>query len=100
MRNAPDRKVRLSVPAAHRRVAPTDSEHFTGSDFIVSRFLNDGAFADVFDLGDGSVAKVYRRTSHTHGPVLDWDDHDFITRRLYDVEVNAYERLQAFPELL
>ena len=45
------------------------------------------------------MTKVFRRTSHTHGPVVDWDDHDFLTRRLYATECAAYKRLQSHPEI-
>ncbi len=69
-------------------------------DGLLAQFLAAGAFADVFDLSDGTVVKIYRRVSHTHAAVIDWDDHDFITRRMYTVEVKAYERLQDFPELV
>ena len=62
-------------------------------------FLARGAYADVFDIGDGTVAKVFRRTLHTHSPVVDWDDHDFLTRRLFATERAAYERLHSLPNL-
>ena len=64
------------------------------------RRLGQGGFADVFDLGDGTVAKVYRRTIHTHSSVRDWEDHLFITRHLHATEVAAYERLKAHPDLV
>jgi hypothetical protein len=60
----------------------------------VAKFLSHGAFADVFDLGDGTVAKVFRRVQQTHSEVQNWDDHEFITRRLYWGELTAYTRLQ------
>jgi hypothetical protein len=68
-------------------------------DYLI-RFLSHGAFADVFDLDDGTVAKVFRRTSHTNNDVRSWDDHEFITRRLFATEVAAYERLQDKPDLV
>jgi hypothetical protein len=63
-------------------------------------FLSHGAFADVFDLGDGTVAKVFRRIQHTNADVKDWSDHEFITRRLFRGETTAYERLQTQPDLV
>jgi hypothetical protein len=64
------------------------------------RLLASGAFADVFDLGDDTVIKVYRRTSHTADPPEDWSDHDFVTGLLCATEVAAYERLQSSAALL
>ncbi|WP_337171387.1 hypothetical protein [Gemmatimonas aurantiaca] len=62
--------------------------------------LGSGGFADIIDLGDETVAKVYRRAKHTHDPVEDWEDHDFVTARLFEAEVRAYESIQDDSELV
>jgi len=67
--------------------------------FALLKLLNRGAFVDVFDLGDNTVLKAYRRIPQTHAPVRNWDDHEFIIRQLFAMEVLAYERLQPRPEL-
>jgi hypothetical protein len=65
----------------------------------IPRLIAHGAFADVFDLGDATVAKIFRRTKHTNDAVRDWADHDFLTSCLFAIEVDAYERLQRRPDL-
>ena len=62
-------------------------------------FLNSGAFADVFDMGDGYVAKVFRRKPCTHEPVIDWEDHDWIVRMVCNVELAAYAKVALDPEI-
>jgi hypothetical protein len=66
---------------------------------IEPRLIGSGAFADVFDLGDATVAKVFRRIQHTNSGVRDWADHDFVTRRLFATEIAAYERLRDRPDI-
>jgi hypothetical protein len=61
--------------------------------------LGYGAFADVIDLGDGTVAKAYRRRRHTVRADIPLDLHDRLTRRLFQVEAQAYDQLQGVPEL-
>jgi hypothetical protein len=57
--------------------------------------LGSGAFADVFDIGDGTVIKAYRRQRHAPAAASDgWIDHDRITRLLWRTEAESYERLQ------
>lgn len=65
----------------------------------VPTFLDRGAFADVYDLHDGSVVKAFRRVSHVAGEVVDWGDHDFLTRRVFEIECGAYERTHQRPDL-
>ena len=65
----------------------------------MSNLIGHGNFADVFDLADGTVLKVYRRIAQTDAPVRDWDDHEFMIRQLFATEVRAYERLQSVPHL-
>ena len=56
------------------------------------RLLERGGFADVFDLGDGTVVKLFRETRHTHDPEAGSDEaHDLITERLADTEAAAYK---------
>src|SRR4051812_29093726 len=58
-----------------------------------------GAYADILALGGGRVLKAFRRKSQTAAPVLDWADHDAMTRAEFRAEARSYERLAAFPEL-
>lgn len=58
-----------------------------------------GAFADILDMGDGSVVKAYRRQRHTLRPVEDWRDHEALTRGFFEAEAAAYERLSEHPDL-
>ena len=53
----------------------------------------------MFDLGDGTVAKVFRRVKQTHRPVRDWSDHEFLVRQLFATERRAYEQLQSSLDL-
>ena len=71
-----------------------DRRFKTSNGDLIHKLLNRGAFADVFDVGDGTVIKVFRRIQQTHSPVREWSDHDFIIRQLFAAEVAAYERLQ------
>lgn len=61
--------------------------------------LNTGAFARVFDMGDGTVVKAFRRLLHSRNPKTNLEDHHRITRFTWRREVEAYECLQAHPEL-
>lgn len=61
--------------------------------------LGSGAFADVFDAGDGTVVKAYRRQRHAPGPLDTWIDHDRLTRLLWRTEAECYERLEAHDEV-
>ena len=65
----------------------------------MASLIGRGASADVFDLGDNTVVKAYRRIRQTQGPVRNWDDHEFMSRQFFATEVRAYERLQARPDL-
>lgn len=65
---------------------------------MISR-LASGAFADVLDIGDGSVVKAYRRQQHTSRPVEDWRDHEALTRGFFEAEATTYERLSKHPDL-
>lgn len=65
----------------------------------MTTFLDRGAFADVFDLHDGTVLKVYRRIAQTHASVRNWDDHEFLIRCLCFVEAAAYNKLQGMAVL-
>lgn len=58
-----------------------------------------GGFADIIDLGDGTVAKVYRHHRHCYDDVEDDTHHDFITQKLFEVEARAYECIQSEPNL-
>lgn len=60
--------------------------------------IGSGAFADVFDLGDGTVVKAYKRISHS-GEVWDWQDHDALTVEMFAAEARAYETLRNIPDL-
>ncbi len=61
--------------------------------------IGSGDFADVFDLGDGTVVKAFRRLQHTGGDVAEWRDEDALTTQLFEAEVRAYERLRRLPDL-
>ncbi len=61
--------------------------------------LGSGAFADVFDAGDGTVIKAYRRQRHAPGPLDSWTDHDRLTRLLWRTEAECYERLQSHDDV-
>ena len=61
--------------------------------------IGNGDFADVFDMGDGTVVKAFRRLQHTGGDVGDWIDEDALTTELYAAEARAYERLQQICDL-
>lgn len=64
------------------------------------RVVGEGAFAYVFDLGDNTVVKAYKRIPQTADEVvLDWDDHEFIIRQLCAVEMRAYDCLTEIPEV-
>lgn len=56
---------------------------------------NDGAYAAVFDLGDGTVVKAYRQKYTTTIAVGEWCDHEAIIRATWANEVRAYTQLMA-----
>src|ERR1035438_10170625 len=58
-----------------------------------------GADADILTLGNGRVVKAFLRKSHTEAAVVDWADHDAMTKAAFRAEAQSYERLQALPEL-
>lgn len=60
---------------------------------------NDGAYAAVFDLGDGTVVKAYRRKRTTILPVGEWRDHEAIIRATWANEVRAYAQIMCDPNL-
>lgn len=65
----------------------------------VSTLFGRGGFADVLDLSDGTVVKLYKRMPHTNDQVQHWSDHDAITRMLSRVEFEAYQQLQDHPAI-
>jgi hypothetical protein len=61
---------------------------------------NDGAYAVVFDVGDGTVVKAYRRKRTTNLAVGEWCDHEAIIKATWANEVRAYEKLMSDRELV
>jgi hypothetical protein len=59
----------------------------------------EGACADVWDMGDGTVVKAFRRQAHTTAPPVEWEDHDFVSWLLAAVEMKAYERVRSDHEI-
>jgi hypothetical protein len=58
-----------------------------------------GNFADVYDLGDGTILKAFL-TLHAPGrPATYWEHQDLVTRRVFRAEAEAYEKLQAHAEI-
>lgn len=57
------------------------------------RKIDSGAFADIYDLENGTVLKAFRRKSHIHGAVVDWYDHDLLTKAHFVAEARAYESI-------
>lgn len=53
-----------------------------------------GAFADVWDLGNGTVLKAFRSESRAHGNIIDIRDHDLLTSVFCAQEINAYLKLK------
>ena len=53
-----------------------------------------GAFADVWDLKDGTIIKAFRSESRAHGPIVDIRDHDLLTSVFCDKEIIAYATLK------
>lgn len=66
---------------------------------MVTLLDNDGAYGAVFDFGDGTVVKAYRRKHTTAFAVGAWHDHEAIIRATWANEVRAYARLMAEPDL-
>jgi hypothetical protein len=65
----------------------------------VVTLIANGCFAQVFDMGDGTVVKAFRRKRHVARP-KEWTDHDRITRLLWRTEAEVYEHLQSVPDVL
>jgi hypothetical protein len=61
--------------------------------------LEAGNFADILDLGDGTVVKAFRRLGHTHRTDIAQEDQDALTRGFFLNEARAYEALQNHPDL-
>lgn len=57
----------------------------------MATIIASGGFADIVDLGNGKVAKIFRRISHSHEEVSQWEDHNWITQQLFNAEVRAYD---------
>ena len=60
---------------------------------------NDGAYAAVFDVGDGTVVKAYRRKCTTSVAIGEWCDHEAIIKATWANEVRAYGNLMADRDL-
>jgi hypothetical protein len=61
--------------------------------------LASGNFADIIDLGDGTVVKAFRRNSHTNRSDVSQEDQDALTRGFFLNEARAYEALQSHADL-
>ena len=66
---------------------------------LMVSILATGNFADIIDLGDGTVVKAFRRNSHTNRTDVSQDDQDALTRGFFLHEVLAYEALQSHSDL-
>lgn len=56
--------------------------------------IGKGAFADVWDLHNGTVLKAFRSESRAPGEVIDIRDHDLLTNVFCAQEINAYLKLK------
>ncbi len=66
----------------------------------MSKPFDSGGCADIYELSEERVLKAFRRRSHTNAfGIVDWEDHDAITRAQFRAEALAYEHLQAHPSL-
>ncbi len=63
------------------------------------KIIGKGDHADVVHIGNGQVIKAFKRIPHSMTKVLDWTDHDAMTRATFRVEERAYKRLAEFPDL-
>lgn len=61
--------------------------------------IGNGASADIYTLGNGRVLKAFLRKSYTEAAVVDWADHDAMTKAEFRFEALSYERLQFFHKL-
>jgi len=62
------------------------------------KYLGCGHFSDVFDLGNGSVFKAYKR-KNVGEQESNQNDNDELTKALYRSELKAYEIIHSEKEL-
>ncbi len=55
--------------------------------------LASGAYADVWDMNDGTVIKAFKSKQRAHGNLVDIRDHDLLTKMFHAKEIESYEIL-------
>lgn len=63
------------------------------------KFIEQGASADIFDIGENKILKAYYRRSHTDDMVTNWHDHDALSEAYFRVEAKVYELLQTISKI-
>lgn len=58
------------------------------------QLIEKGAFADIWDLNDGTVFKAFRSVARSHGDIVDIRDHDLLTSVFCAKEISAYRNLK------
>lgn len=65
----------------------------------IGNLVGVGGCADVIMLDEGRVLKAFRRIQHSDHLLIDWADHEAITRAKFRAEAHAYRDLAALPDL-